>query len=109
MSQGILGQQDGTTSAAAIYTAGAGIESINLLMYCVEYAGVDGTVTIYVDQDGDAAANGNRVYSEYPISANDTLRLSLPSMTGGGGKVYVQMSSGGESVNFTLHGVERIP
>lgn len=109
MARGILGQQEAPiTTPAAIYTAGTGVETTQMTMMVANHTGTDYWLTIYVAQDGSAAADDHLIYYQNDVVAGETDTFSLPPMTGGGGKVYV-VAEAATSLACTLYGTERLP
>lgn len=102
----ILGQSAPTDTANAdLYTVPASTEAIVSTIVVANVTAADAAFRIFVRPDGAAAAAGNAIAFDTPISANSQAAFTL-GLTLSATDIITVRSSLGNSITFTAFGSE---
>ena len=104
---GQLGQvADGTgDTAVTLYTVASNVSASNLFITVCNVTATADDFRIFQDDNGTIATIVTAIYYDYPVAANQTLRIPVGPMSTATGTIRVS-SSVADAVTFTLHGIE---
>lgn len=93
------------TTAASVYTAGAGITAVVKQVLATNTTASASTVSIHLVPSAGTATTSNLIFSGIPVPANSTVIIDLAQVLNAGDSLHA-FAGNATTVNLTVSGYE---